>query len=77
MVGTEYLIAPVVMKLLRYLEWGVEVVRVVLRSITVGVKSLLTFVVYGKNAPRSADNSRKLYSAAVNLVCRYLLTTAS
>ena len=49
MVGTEYLMVPVVMKLLRYLEWGVKVVRVVLRFITVGVKSFLTFVVYGKN----------------------------
>jgi len=75
-VGTEYLVAPVVVKLLRYLEWGVEVVGVVLRSIAVGVESLLTFVVYGKNAPRSADNSRRLCSAAVNLVCRYLLATA-
>ena len=69
MVGTEYLMVPVVMKLLRYLEWGVKVVRVVLHFITVGVKSLLTFIIYGKNTPRSANNSYRLYLAAVNLIC--------
>jgi len=68
-VSTEYLVVPVVIKPLRYLEWGVEVVGVVLCSIAVGVKSLLTFIVYGKNAPRSADNSCRLCLAAVNLVC--------
>jgi len=40
----------------------------VLRSIAVRVKSLLIFVVYRKNTLRSANNSRKLCSAAVNLV---------